>query len=64
MDLAPHNMAVRFYAGNLSISELKTPSGKVFFLLNLPYFLVSQIKPYLEWFRDEIYQRNLAPKKG
>jgi predicted AAA+ superfamily ATPase len=64
MDLAPHNMSVRFYAGNLSISELKTPSGKVFFLLNLPYFLVSQIKPYLEWFRDEIYQRNLAPKKG
>ena len=64
MDLAPHNMAVRFYAGNLSISELKTPSGKVFFLLNLPYFLVSQIRPYLEWFRDEINQRNLASKKG
>jgi uncharacterized protein len=62
MDLAPHHMAVRFYAGNLGISELKTPSGKVFFLLNLPYFLVSQIKPYLDWFQAEVNQRIQALK--
>ncbi len=57
MDLAPHQMAVRFYAGNLGISELKTASGKEFFLLNLPYFLVSQINPYLKWFQAEVNQR-------
>jgi len=50
MDLAPHTMAVRFYAGEVSISEVKTPQGKTFRLLNLPYYLVSQIREYLVWF--------------
>jgi predicted AAA+ superfamily ATPase len=64
MDLAPHNMSVRLYAGNLSISELITPNGKTFFLLNLPYYLASQLMAYLEWFRDEINQRNQALENG
>jgi hypothetical protein len=50
MDLAPHNLAVRFYAGEVSISAVKTPLGKNFHLLNLPYYLVSQIREYLVWF--------------
>lgn len=54
MDMAPHNMAIRFYAGELSISFLTTPGEKTFYLLNLPYFLVSQIEAYLRWFEEEI----------
>ena len=50
MDLAPHHLAVRFYAGEISISAVKTPLGKTFQLLNLPYYLVSQIGEYLVWF--------------
>lgn len=54
MDLAPHNLAIRCYAGELKISILTTPGQKVFYLLNLPYYLVSQIEPYLHWFEEEV----------
>lgn len=57
MDQAPHNMAIRLYAGSISISEIKTQEGKLYYLLNLPYFLVSQIDGYLEWFEKEIEKR-------
>jgi predicted AAA+ superfamily ATPase len=57
MDLVPHNMAIRFYAGNVSITEIKTPAEKKYYLLNLPYFLVSQIDGYLKWFEGEIEKR-------
>ncbi len=57
MEVAPHNMAIRFYAGPVSISEVTTPENKHFYLLNLPYYLVSQIKSYLAWFEDEIKNR-------
>ncbi|RYY09875.1 MAG: DUF4143 domain-containing protein, partial [Chitinophagaceae bacterium] len=50
MEIAPHQLAVRFYAGQVSVSKLSTPSGKDFNLLNLPYFLVSQLSEYLPWF--------------
>lgn len=49
MDMAPHNIAVRFYAGEISISAITTPGGKKVNLMNLPYYLVSQIEKYLEW---------------
>jgi uncharacterized protein len=54
MDMAPHNMAVRFYAGEILISTITTPRGKTAHLLNLPYYLVSQIEKYLEWFEVQI----------
>lgn len=54
MDMAPHNMAVRFYTGEISISTVLTPENKTYYLLNLPYYLVSQIEPYLLWFKKEI----------
>ena len=54
MDMAPHNIAIRFYAGELRISVLTTPGQKIFYLLNLPYFLISQIEAYLPWFEEEI----------
>jgi predicted AAA+ superfamily ATPase len=54
MDIAPHNMAIRFYAGELLISMVTTAGQKTFYLLNLPYFLGSQIEEYLQWFEKEI----------
>jgi len=49
MDVAPHNTAIRFYPGKVTINQVKTPAGKEYNLLNLPYYLVSQIDKYLEW---------------
>ena len=54
IELAPHELAVRFYSGPVQITTHTTPKGKGFYLLNLPYFLVSQIKFYLTWFEKEI----------
>jgi uncharacterized protein len=54
MDMAPHNIAIRFYAGEILISTITTPHGKTVHLLNLPYYLVSQIEKYLEWFEVQI----------
>ncbi|NQV75586.1 MAG: ATP-binding protein [Bacteroidetes bacterium] len=50
MDLAPHDMAIRFYAGNLSITDAITQNGKQYQILNLPYYLGSQIEKYIDWF--------------
>ena len=49
MDSTPHAIAVRFYAGEVSITKASTPQGKQFNLLNLPYYTVSQIEKYLVW---------------
>jgi predicted AAA+ superfamily ATPase len=49
MDLAPHDLAVRIYAGELSITEAITQNGKKYKLLNLPYFLVCKIEQYISW---------------
>ena len=54
MDMAPHNIAIRFYAGEILISTITTPNGKTVHLLNLPYYLVSQIEKYLDWFETQI----------
>lgn len=54
MDVAPHNMAVRFYAGDINISAIRTTEQKNYYLLSLPYFLVSQLEKYLNWFQLEI----------
>ena len=52
MDLAPHNMAIRFYAGELKISDAITQNGKKYQILNLPYYLGSQIEKYIDWFTE------------
>ncbi|KIC92289.1 hypothetical protein HY58_01720 [Flavihumibacter sp. ZG627] len=60
MDQAPHNIAVRLYAGEILHSTITTPSGKIVQLLNLPYYLVSQIENYLQWFEEQI-ENNKRP---
>jgi predicted AAA+ superfamily ATPase len=50
MDIAPHNFAIRFYAGALNITNAITQKGKQYQILNLPYYLGSQIEQYIDWF--------------
>lgn len=52
MDQTTHDIAIRLYAGELRISESITTSGKKYQLLNLPYFLASQMEPYIMWFKS------------
>ena len=54
MNNVNHNMAVRFYSGELHISTVLTTENKIYYLLNLPYFLVSKIEEYIKWFEKEI----------
>ncbi len=53
IDRAPHNYAVRIYAGRLKIDKIETIKGKKFFLLNLPFYLTGQIKEYLDRFLND-----------
>jgi predicted AAA+ superfamily ATPase len=50
---SPHAYAVRLYAGEFSIEQHKTPSGKPFYLMNLPYYLGMFIEEYLTYFLDK-----------
>ncbi len=54
MNESPLNYAIRFYAGKFSLDKVQTQEGKNFYLLNLPYFLASQVEHYIHWL-----QRNL-----
>lgn len=63
MDMAPHDIAIRFYAGPLTITDAMTQKGKKYHLLNLPYFLVSQIEKYLSWFVQTTKASALANTK-
>ena len=47
IDFATHNFAVRIYSGKFNIEKAKTLAGKEFYLLNLPFYLTSKIKKYL-----------------
>lgn len=47
MESCKCDLAVRLYRGDISISNIKTPGGKSFRLLNLPYFLSGKLDGYL-----------------
>ena len=53
MDRCPHGYAVRLYFGPVLVQKIETQSGKPFHLLNIPYFLASQINRYLDWLIEE-----------
>ena len=54
MDMAPHNLAIRFLHNNVSLEKTETRLGKTYWLLNLPYFAVSQLDKYIEWAMDNM----------
>lgn len=49
-----HPYAVRIYAGEFKIQQTKTPEGKEYQLMNLPYYLGTQLYKYLEYFIDKV----------
>jgi len=50
MDRCDHQYAVRMLANEFSIDNLKTPKGKAFLLMNLPYYLGGKLPEYLGYF--------------
>jgi predicted AAA+ superfamily ATPase len=50
IEASNHPFAVRMYAGEFSIEHHQTPAGKAYLLMNLPYYLGTQINMYLEHF--------------
>jgi uncharacterized protein len=49
MNRCPHEFAVRLYAGPLELARTKTPEGKPFTLLSLPYCLAGELQAYIRW---------------
>lgn len=50
IDNSPHKFAIRIYGGNFKIEKHKTPAGKNFLLMNLPYYLGTKIYEYINYF--------------
>lgn len=48
-----HKFAIRMLANKLSVEKNKTPEGKEYWLLNMPYYLSTKTEKYIEWFVNE-----------
>ncbi|MCO5230605.1 MAG: AAA family ATPase [Chitinophagales bacterium] len=48
-----HHYAVRVYGGKFEIQKTKTPEGKDYYLMHLPYYLGTQIYQYLDFFLEK-----------
>lgn len=49
IDRCTHHFAVRVYAGQFKIEKSRTPNGKLFYLMNLPYYLGTCLSQYLDY---------------
>ncbi len=47
IDNSKYNLSIRLFRNKVSISNIQTPKGKHFKLLNLPYFLGGKLNEYL-----------------
>jgi predicted AAA+ superfamily ATPase len=50
LDHSDSDFAVRLFAGKIQLETHRTPAGKTFKLLNLPYYLSGRLKEYLDFF--------------
>ncbi len=51
IEQAAHPYAVRMYAGEFKVEQHHTPNNKTpYFLMNLPYYLATQLPEYIEYF--------------
>ncbi|MDD4217728.1 MAG: DUF4143 domain-containing protein, partial [Bacteroidales bacterium] len=50
IDRTDHPYAVRMYAGKFVVENAVTPAGKPYLLMNLPYYLGTMLKLYIEYF--------------
>lgn len=51
LEISDVKLAIRLYAGQFQIDNLKTPNGKSFTLLNLPYYLAGNLEKYIEQYK-------------
>lgn len=51
LEISDVKLAIRLYSGQFQIDQLKTPSGKTFTLLNLPYYLAGNLEKYIEHYK-------------
>jgi len=49
IDRCPHSYGVRLLSNRIHVEKVRTPAGKEYTLLNLPYYLASRLPQYLEW---------------
>jgi predicted AAA+ superfamily ATPase len=47
MDQAEHGIAVRFWSGKPGVEKVRSSNGKIFSLLNLPFYLAGNLKEIL-----------------
>jgi predicted AAA+ superfamily ATPase len=47
-----HHFAIRVLSNRLSVERVKTPAGKAYILLNLPYYLSTRIPQYARWMTE------------
>lgn len=52
-----HPYAVRIYAGEFKVVETKTPGGKPYLLMNIPYYLGTKLPEYVAYFIEN-YKAN------
>ena len=50
MDRTDHPYAIRMYAGEFNVQDLTTINGTPFLLMNLPYYLGTQLPKYIDYF--------------
>lgn len=50
MEKAKHPYSIRIYAGEFNIQTTETREGTPFLLMNLPYYLGTKIREYIEYF--------------
>ncbi len=50
IDRCNHHYAIRMYAGEFNVIKSRTPGGKPYTLMNLPYFLGTRLPEYIEYF--------------
>lgn len=47
IDISHEDVAIRIWSGNYSVDTVKTPSGKIFRLINIPFYLIGCINEIL-----------------
>jgi predicted AAA+ superfamily ATPase len=50
IERSKHKYAVRLGSNHFLIEKVKTPAGKPYILMNIPYYAASLIPGYVEWF--------------
>ena len=53
IDRADHPLAIRICSNKLSIEKAQTIAGKSFYLINIPFYLISRINQYLNYTVNE-----------